>query len=135
MFLLNLIKHSVDMKKKEKEIIQSNPYFKDKNLLQIKFIPVDNNIARMKLYGCYTGDKFIYKGETVVVEEDQKPRISITPAELQAIDFILEGEKQDVLVKGTRRMLLGDFKNDDTIIVSDTIKYTYFQNDFIETLL
>ena len=117
----------VNGKKIEEDIIKQNPLFKDKDISEIKFIPIDDDIDRMKFYGCYKGDKYIYQKETTTITEDQKPRIqSMMPAEVKTDDMMLAYERKELLQKGKRRMFLRNVKEKDEIVI-DGKKYNSYE--------
>lgn len=86
------------------------------NPSKIEFQPVDGDIDRMTMYGCYEGDKFTYAGKTYVVEKDDVPRIELRPTiDMRAFDgkklyelSSFERRRYNQMVEeGKRRMYAG----------------------------
>ena len=80
MSLFNDIKENFKRQKNINDQILSNPRFKEMDISKIKFYPIDGDIDRMKLYGCYTGDKFTYQGKEYTVEKDDVERLTFKPS-------------------------------------------------------
>ena len=71
--------------------MESEPRFAGMDVSKIKFQPIDGDVDRMTMYGCYAGDKFTYEGKTYEVEKDDVERIKVTPH----IDIKKEFDKKD----------------------------------------
>lgn len=68
---------SSDVSTKKELSPVTNPVFNGLDVSKIDFQPIDGDVTRMQMYGCYAGDKFLYEGELHVIKEDTVERISI----------------------------------------------------------
>jgi hypothetical protein len=110
-------KERARVEREEQEIklrLEQNPRFKGMDVDKIEFVPVDGDVDRMKIYGCYAGDKFIYEGKEHTVEKDDVERVTFYPSSQYNQD---ENEAK-------RRMYLGEFKYGDRV-ENQTYAFTY----------
>ena len=95
------------------EFARKNPAFESMDVTKIEFQPVDGDITRMGMYGCYAGDQFIYKGELHTIREDMVKRMEI-------------GENQDPV-----KTYAGQLNFGDSVKIGDI---TYFYEGYEERI-
>lgn len=137
MNLFNDVKENFKRQKNINDQILSNLRFKEMDISKIKFYPIDGDIDRMKLYGCYAGDKFIYQGKEYIVEKDDVEKLIFLPSykkiDIEKYHHTEPPKKIKELWKKSekeakQRMYMRDFHPND-IIKSDLYQFTYISQD------
>ena len=96
---------------------------------KIQFYPIDNDVDRMKLYGCYAGDKFIYQGKEYIVEKDDVEKVRFYPSYKEVTGKPVEWKQ--ALNESKQRMYMGNFIPNDTI-ENGLYSFTYVSQDIIK---
>lgn len=129
MNLLSDIKEKLQKQKEIKKHTSANPRFENIDISKVQFYPIDNDIDRMKLYGCYAGDKFIYQGKEYIVEKDDVEKVKFYPSYKEVTGKPVEWKQ--ALNESKQRMYMGNFIPNDTI-ENGLYSFTYVSQDIIK---
>ena len=77
----NFFKSKKEEPVKEESVFETcakkNPAFEGMDISKIEFKPIDGDVNRMAMYGCYAGDSFVYEGEEIAILDDMVERITV----------------------------------------------------------